>query len=266
MNTRLSVFALTVVLVASIGITPAFGQAQGPITVMTDKESYAAGEKIIVSGEVSQRLGFDVSIQVLAPNGNRVAIDQLKVGADKMFNTTLTAGGAMKWEGTYTIKVQYGDSSNRSAEITFGFTGGDIVATPPRDEVPRITGDTIRVEDATDLIAYEIVGGQVTGVETQPPDTLVINIEATDDGMITLTIPRTVLDSVRDGEDDQFFVLVDGEEPVFEETVTETHRTLTIPFTAGAEVIEITGTFVIPEFGAIAAMILAVAIISIIAV
>jgi predicted secreted protein with PEFG-CTERM motif len=37
-------------------------------------------------------------------------------------------------------------------------------------------------------------------------------------------------------------------------------------FPEGAEEIEIIGTFVIPEFGAIAALILAVAIISIIAV
>jgi len=37
-------------------------------------------------------------------------------------------------------------------------------------------------------------------------------------------------------------------------------------FLAGAEKIEIIGTFVVPEFGAIAALILAVAIISIIAV
>jgi predicted secreted protein with PEFG-CTERM motif len=37
-------------------------------------------------------------------------------------------------------------------------------------------------------------------------------------------------------------------------------------FPAGAETIEIIGTYVIPEFGTIAAMILAVAIISIIAI
>ena len=67
-------------------------------------------------------------------------------------------------------------------------------------------------------------------------------------------------------QDDTFFVLVDGEEVDFEETTTSTDRTLTIQFPAGAEEIEIIGTFVVPEFGTIAVMILAVAIISIIAV
>ncbi|MDX1595375.1 MAG: PEFG-CTERM sorting domain-containing protein, partial [Nitrosopumilaceae archaeon] len=43
-------------------------------------------------------------------------------------------------------------------------------------------------------------------------------------------------------------------------------RTLTISFYAGAEQIEIIGTMVVPEFGTIAALILAVAIISIVAV
>ena len=63
-----------------------------------------------------------------------------------------------------------------------------------------------------------------------------------------------------------FFVLVDGEEVDFEEITTSTDRTLTIEFQAGSEQIEIIGTFVIPEFGTIAAMILAVAIISIVAI
>ncbi|RNJ79146.1 MAG: copper-binding protein, partial [Nitrosopumilus sp. B06] len=44
MNTRLSGFALIAVLVATVGMAPVFGQAQGPITVTTDKESYATGE------------------------------------------------------------------------------------------------------------------------------------------------------------------------------------------------------------------------------
>ena len=57
-----------------------------------------------------------------------------------------------------------------------------------------------------------------------------------------------------------------SEEVDFEEITTDTDRRLTIGFSAGTEQIEIIGTFVIPEFGTIAAMILAVAIISIVAI
>ncbi len=77
---------------------------------------------------------------------------------------------------------------------------------------------------------------------------------------------KGLIDAKMGDQDDTFFVLVDGEEVDFEETTTSTDRTLTIQFPAGAEEIEIIGTFVVPEFGTIAVMILAVAIISIIAV
>ena len=58
-------------------------------------------------------------------------------------------------------------------------------------------------------------------------------------------------------------VLVDGEES---DDAEINGNTVIVPFNAGAEEIEIIGTFVVPEFGTIAAMILAVAIISIIAI
>jgi len=126
-----------------------------------------------------------------------------------------------------------------------------------------ITPTTITIQDATDLVSYEIVNGKVINVI---PDmdavSLLVYIQSNDDGSITLTIPRSVLDATINNEDEQFFILVDGEEVDFEEIITSTDRTLTIKFLAGTEEIEIIGTFVIPEFGTIAAMILAVAIIS----
>jgi predicted secreted protein with PEFG-CTERM motif len=205
---------------------------------------------------------------VTAPNGNIVSIAQLTVGADKKFSTNLTAGGSlMKGEGTYTVTVQYGDNKNNSATTSFEFGGS--TATPPSGvEDSTVTDTTVSVKGSTDLIGYTITGGKLLGIMPDvDANSLIISIEATEDGSITLTIPRSVLDAVfEDGEDDDFFVLIDGEEVDFDETSTSTDRTLTIEFPAGAEEIEIIGTFVVPEFGTIAAMILAVAIISIIAI
>jgi len=130
-----------------------------------------------------------------------------------------------------------------------------------------ITETTIAVHDSTDLIFYEITNGKLKNVVPNMDDiSLHVYIEAMDDGSITLTIPRSVLDASINEGDDEFFVLVDGEEVDFEEITTFMDRTLTIDFLAGTEQIEIIGTFVIPEFGTIAAMILAVAIISIVAI
>ena len=265
MKAHLSVFALSAILIASIGMAPAFGQ--NPIVVTTDKASYSEGDTILITGEVSQLLGgYALSVTVTAPNGNIVSIAQLTVGADRAFSTSIAAGGSlMKVEGTYTVSVQYGDNKKNSATTSFEF--GGVMEDQTMEDESKVTDTTVSVQGSSDLIGYEITGGKLLGIMPDvDANSLIIRIEATDDGSITLTIPRSVLDATINGEDDDFFVLIDGEEVDFDETTTSTDRTLTIAFPAGAEEIEIIGTFVIPEFGTIAAMILAVAIISIIAI
>ena len=263
MNTHLSVFALFAIMIASIGMAPVFGQIVQPIVVSTDKTAYVEGDSIMVTGEVSEILfGYAVSLMVIAPNGNVVFIDQLMVGSDKKFSTELSAGGSlMKAGGEYTIQVLYG-TENRTAETSFSFPGSS-----------GSDSNLVQVEGTDFMIGFTITGGKLLSIT---PDTdansLIIAIDAWNDGELTITLPRELIDSeILDVEgnnigDDTYFVLVDGEEVDFDETTTSTDRTLTIGFPAGAEEIEIIGTKVIPEFGAIAALILAVAIISIIAV
>ena len=263
MKDHLSVFALSAILIASIGIAPAFGQVQNSIVVTTDKSSYLEGDVILVTGEVRELYtGTPVSL-IIQNDKAIVALAQLTVGADKKFSTEITAGGTMRTSGTYTVEVTYG-AQNRIATTSFEFTGSTM--TPPSGN-PRITGTTVSIEGSSDLIGYKITGGKLLDIL---PDvkakSLIVSIDATSDGSLTLTIPRSILDSTMNGEDDDFFILIDGEEVDFDEITTSIDRTLTIAFQAGAEEIEIIGTFVIPEFGTIAAMILAVAIISIIAI
>ena len=280
MKAHLMVFALSAILIASIGMTPTFGQIQSSIVVTTDKASYSEGEIILITGEVKDLYGIPVSIIVKAPNGNLVSIAQIDIGADKKFSTEITAGGAlMKVEGTYTITVQYGNAS-RTAETSFEFggvmegssDGGSSDVTTKKETMiefeSEITNTTVSVQGSVDLIGYEIMGGTILSVMTDvDANSLIISIDATDDGSLTLTIPRSVLDALfEDGSDDEFFVLVNYEEVDFDEITSSTDRILTIAFPAGTETIEIIGTFVVPEFGTIAAMILAIAIISIIAI
>ena len=281
------IFTLFGILITSVGTTTAFGQNES-IILNIDKTSYLEGETISISGEIKNMIATNqISLIIQSPNGNLVALDQMTVGSDKQFSTEIKLGGKlMKQEGTYTIKVQYGE---QSITTSFEFAGvidmpenaleesiiedtvedivEDIVMEDPAIVDSIVTATTLTIQDSTDLISYEITNGKITNVI---PDldavSLLIDIEAIDDGSITLTIPRSVLDSTINDNDDEFFVLVDGEEVDFEEITTSTDRTLTIEFFAGSEQIEIIGTFVIPEFGTIAAMILAVAIISIIAI
>jgi len=268
MKTQLVIFALFGILITSVGTTTAFGQNES-IILNIGKTSYLDGETISISGEIKNMIESNqISLIIQSPIGNLVALDQMTVGADKQFSTEIKLGGKlMKEEGTYTIKVQYVDES-----ITTSFEFGGVSPSNELEELDiiidsTVTATTVTVQDSKDLMYYEITNGKIINIiPDMDAKSLLIYIEAWDNGSITLTIPRSVLDATINGEDDEFFVLVDGEEVDFEEITTSTDRTLTIEFLAGSEQIEIIGTFVVPEFGTIAAMILAVAIISIIAI
>ena len=137
----------------------------------------------------------------------------------------------------------------------------------PSDSSMISSSSSMKVSNTDLMVGYEITTGKVISVMPDvDSNSLIVGINANSAGTITLELPRSVLDAKMSNDDDEFFVLVDGEEMNFEESVTKTHRTLTVSFPAGTEEIEIIGTFVIPEFGTIAAMILAIAIMSIIAV
>ena len=132
---------------------------------------------------------------------------------------------------------------------------------------PKPAGPTISVDGTNFSLSYSITGGIVLNVI--PEDTensLIITIQTSIDGELSITLPRALIDAKLGNADNDFFVLVDGEEVAFGESKTATDRTLTIGFPDGAETIEIIGTSVVPEFGTIAVMILGISIISIIAV
>ncbi len=105
--------------------------------------------------------------------------------------------------------------------------------------------------------SYDISGGQVTSATVNTDDnSVIINIQAEDDGVLTISPSESTQKGI-------FMVLVDGEES---DDAEINGNTVIVPFGAETEQIEIIGTFVVPEFGTIAAMILAVAIISIVAI
>ena len=114
--------------------------------------------------------------------------------------------------------------------------------------------------DLVDTLSYNISGGSVSSIITNSDDsTLVVAVDASDDGELSITMNS---DYITAFDDDSYFVLVNNEEVWF----SQDGNTLTIPFEAGTEKIEIVGSAVVPEFGTIAMVVLAVAIISIIVI
>jgi len=266
------------ILVCSIGIVPVFASPAllngtsanptsvtsgntGEVTVTTDKASYNDGDKVTISGSTQDYIsGTPITVRIISPIGNLVKVDQVDLGSDRTFSTSITATGVLWQEaGAYTVKVQFG-SAARTAQTTFQFSGSS----------GGQGGNTIKV-DGTDLsVKYSITNGKVLGIKADiQSKSLIVSIQTTEDGVLTITLPRALINATlpSTGQDDKYYVLVDGQEADFQETsTTTTDRTLSIPFTDGTEEIEIIGTQIVPEFGPIAALVLAIAIISIIAV
>ena len=112
--------------------------------------------------------------------------------------------------------------------------------------------------DAADYISAS--GASVTSITANADDdSVIIVIDAVDDGELSVQLHDKVIKAFDDGS---YFVLIDNEEVSFEQS----GNNLTIPYEAGNERIEIVGSYAVPEFGTIAMIILAVAMVSIIAI
>lgn len=110
-----------------------------------------------------------------------------------------------------------------------------------------IYGATIFVEDHS--IDYEIDGGSVIFIDLDSDFIeLIVYIDATEDGILQISIPRALLDAKFDELDDIFFVIVGGFDTEYVEiTNGEDTRTLLIPFFVGDTEIEIIGTETLDE-------------------
>ena len=268
MNKHVLFVAITILILAGTGIVSQ-AYAAFTITMETDKDIYDHSSVITVTGQVDPIAeGSEVTfiVQRLNPAGI-TQIDQISVNSDGSFSTTIsTASDMMKYDGTYLIKAQYVDAETTvSIELTNAIeaseTGTPVTATP-------VTGTTVSGPSGESF--YELGAGQIEYDITcnatpaffanADDDTIVIYLDPTDDGIITVTLHEELIKPFEDGT---FVVIVDNQ---VMQDFTQVGNTLTIPCVVGTEKIEIHGSWVIPEFGVIAAMILAVAIISIIVV
>ena len=117
------------------------------------------------------------------------------------------------------------------------------------------------IEDISDQFTASVTSGVIHHIgANSDDDTLVVHLfGADDDGELKITLNSDIITAFDDGS---YFVLVDSEEIDFEQMGNILH----IPYYAGTEKIEIVGSHVVPEFGTIAMIVLAVAIVSIIAI
>ena len=266
MNKHVLFVAVAISILAGTGIVSQ-AYAAFTITMETDKDVYDHSSVITVTGQVDPIAeGSEVTfiVQRLNPVGI-THIDQISVNSDGVFSTTInTATPTMKYDGTYLINAKYVDAETTvSIELTNAIEASET-GTP-------VTGTTVTtVTGPSGESFYKLGAGQIEYDMTcnatlaffanADDDSIVIYLDPTDDGIITVTLHEELIKPFEDGT---FVVIVNNQEM---QDFTQIGNTLTIPCMVGTEKIEIHGSWAIPEFGVIAAMILAVAIVSIIVI
>ncbi len=145
--------AILLFALSAIILSQGYGFAHGAehiVTVATDSSSYEEGEMISVSGSVSDYVesdpfkNFDVTIKLVAPNGNIVSISQIPLNSDGSYSTFIPAQGPLwKFDGDYTISVNHGSDNNASTTFTF------------ISEPEEVTEEEVTEEEAIEVMLEE---------------------------------------------------------------------------------------------------------------
>ena len=258
MNVQSIVLLMAVMAVGSMGAASQAFAATVPIDIEVNGDTFDHASTIIVDGQIGDmRIGTPVTLIVSGQTGV-VTIEQINPSSDGSFSFNInTASPLMKYDGEYKIKATYGDAGIN--DVVFVTLEGGAVR-----EASSVSHDEEHHDDAADFtneLNYNISGGSVESITSTHDDSLLIRIHDAEDGSeLNITLPDDIITPFNDGT---FFVLVNGEES---DDAEQNGNTVTIPFDADTTEIEIVGTHVVPEFGTIAMIVLAVAIVSIIAV
>jgi len=273
MNKHVLFVAVAISILAGTGIvSQAF--AATTITIETDKNVYDHTDTITITGTVFPVDQNEVPVTIMLVNQytSIVEINQLVVNSDGSWSGQIILNPENRLQsedGVYEIRAQYGSTKiTTSIELTNAVETSEATETGTAITGTAITGTTVTGPSGESFyklgvgqIEYDMTCNAAPGFfANADDDSIVIYLDPTDDGIITITLHEEIIKPFEDGA---FVVIVDNQEM---QDFTQVGNTLTIPCVAGTEKIEIHGSWAIPEFGVIAAMILAVAIVSIIVV
>jgi len=269
-------FCIIFTLIFAVSMTIHTAEAAEPLTLSTSTDIYYSGDYVVVFGHVETIFGDTPVIIRVHYNTNLIDVAQIEVAEDGTYAKSFYASGS-QWEneGTYQISAKY---STEFAEKTFEFFS----------EVVDKSSATFPVNipnSGTFDVGYTIRGGEVESIIMHQGDdyeerySILIGTTMNSNGNLILKLPRESFDAQHDSEDVTFIVMiskddgVDGvdlhhtatrlnyEQVEYEEIATSSdYRTIRIPLEKGDQWIEVIGTYIIPEFGSIAIIILVVAV------
>lgn len=205
-----------------------------PITVVTEKNNYSFGEKIIISGKVADATpGSKIVLSVVDPAGKIVQTQSITLSYEQRFYAELTADN-FPWEisGNYLVKVS---SKSSEAETAFSFS-----TTHHPEEITK----SIKIFGSKQNLSYSITSGTVSLVmPNEDSNSLRFSLNTKSGGHFTVELPRTLIDAETIyGEEDSFEVFSDDRKTEYVEKIGPNERTLTIPFHYTTKSIEIVGT------------------------
>ena len=270
MNRYITLVPIAVLILSGTGIVSQ-SFAATTMTLETDNSIYDHASTIILTGNVNpvDLRGSEVTIVCKSPAPGVCGVFQIKPNSDGDFSVSInTKTSLMKYDGIYQFEAQYSTlaSATVSVELINAIERSSSSETPGQEMGTAVTG-TITGQTGE---LYELPTGQIVYDMTcdadpaffanSDDDSIIIYLDPTTNGIITLTLHEELIKPFDDGT---FAVIINNQEM---QDYTQVGNTLTIPCLVGTERIEIHGSWAIPEFGVIAAMILAVAIVSIIVV
>ena len=260
---------LFLILISSMSVNSVFAQeiSGQKISITTDNTAYEEGDIITVTGSIEKIIPGTPMILQLFIERTQVDIAQIDVSSQGDFSTTFVASGPL-WsnDGDVSIRASYGTMFTETNFTFFSQVKEDTFLLNQEVEIPN---------EGTFDIPYTMKGGTVQSILLNQENLgLDININTTSDGSITLELNRNYIDSIKpDGTNEDFIIIVYNlqvNEPVQTEFLdlesTDESRVIQIPIKSGDNLIQIIGTFVIPEFGTITQFVLIIAIFSIIAI
>ena len=225
------------------------------------------GSTLSVSGQTTTLLN-DVTIRVTAPSGKVVDVAQVSPGLDGEYMKDIQIGSHWNENGWYTIRAQQGDSTLYQLTMQVEISGGSVMdVSESQSSLDFGTGSIVTPTDD--------VGGLTMTVDA-PEGALAIGIDGQTDHThtdVTLTVyaPNGNLisvDQITPNQNGAFSTVIGVGCPSWEQDgfYTITAKQGVNNFYSETAEVEIKDCVVVPEFGTIAAMILAIAIVSIIAV
>jgi len=259
---RYTMTSLSIVLLAvTIMSVSALGQnvyaAGGGMSLSAD----CSGSSCDISG-TSDRNDQDVTMKVTASNGNIVAVDQLSV-SDGGYSTTLNVSNL---DGTYTISVNQGSSSKYSLSVSVDVSGGSSASSA------SVSNQVAAAEEEAESVVAAASGLTLTATGVEGSTTIDVSgtTDRSDDITIKVIAPNgnVVAADQISPSGGSFMTTIETGGALWSQDGMYTisaFQGAASNYQTSAE-IEIIDGHVIPEFGVIAAMILAVAIVSIIVV